>query len=198
LQTCTYSPQNRQAGSAFALRYILRRRSRRLMGAFVISPLLPVLPEEAQTAGSLCSTVVTPLHRSYGPLRHPLLFGRFPGVTGYTAYLAPPISQREEEGFSSCLARPCHRAAAITPLESSVVSASLRPSMLPSPYGNGLGLRCFRLSRLPVHSLALRPGDSQIVLSTTLSMGFRSLVSLLPAIQATRLLALALAGLTSR
>jgi len=32
--------------------------------------------------------------------------------------------------------------------------------MLPSPYGNGLGLRCFRLSRPPVRSLALRPGDS--------------------------------------
>jgi len=40
-------------------------------------------------------------------------------VTGYTAYLAPPISRREEEGFSSCLARPCHRAAATTPPESS-------------------------------------------------------------------------------
>src|SRR5215469_669035 len=39
LQTCTYSPQNRQAASAFALRYILRRSSCRPMGAFVISPL---------------------------------------------------------------------------------------------------------------------------------------------------------------
>src|SRR5215469_12774411 len=89
------------------------------MGAFVISPLLPVLPEEAQTAGSLCSTDIAPLHRSYGPLRNPLLLGRLPGVTGYTTYLAPPISRWEEEGFSSCLARPCHRAAATTPPESS-------------------------------------------------------------------------------
>jgi hypothetical protein len=103
------------------------------MGAFVISPLLSVLPEEAQTAGPLCSTDIAPCHRSYEPLRHPLPFGRFPGVTGYTAYLAPPLSLREEEGFSSCLARPCHRAAATTPPESSIVSASLRASMLPSP-----------------------------------------------------------------
>ena len=29
---------------------------------------------------------------------------------GYTAYLAPSISRRDEEGFSSCLACPCHHA----------------------------------------------------------------------------------------
>jgi len=78
-----------------------------------------VLSEEAQTAGPLCSTDITPCHCFYGPLRHNLPVGRLPGVTGYTAYLAPPLSRREEEGFSSCLARPCHRAAATTPPESS-------------------------------------------------------------------------------
>src|ERR1017187_6591768 len=35
---------------------------------------------------------------------------RFPGVPGYAAYLAPPISRRDEEGLSSCSARPCHHA----------------------------------------------------------------------------------------
>ena len=40
---------------------------------------------------------------------------RFPGVTGYTTYLAPPISRWDEDGFSSCLACPCHRAAPTTP-----------------------------------------------------------------------------------
>ena len=30
-----------------------------------------------------------------GPSRHPLVFGRLPGVAGYTAYLAPAISRRE-------------------------------------------------------------------------------------------------------
>src|SRR5947207_5929864 len=38
----TYSPQKRQAGSAFALTYRLLLRSCKLMGAFVISPLPPV------------------------------------------------------------------------------------------------------------------------------------------------------------
>jgi hypothetical protein len=51
----------------------------------------------------------------YGPSRHRLVFGRFPGVSGYTAYLAPPISRRDVDGFSSCLACPCHRATAVYP-----------------------------------------------------------------------------------
>src|ERR1039458_3698062 len=36
-------------------------------------------------------------------------------IPGYTIYLAPVISRRDEEGFSSCLACPCHRAVASTP-----------------------------------------------------------------------------------
>src|SRR6516164_11661274 len=63
-------------------------------------------------AGPLRSTDITPLPHYSGPSRHPLVFGRLPGVAGYTAYLAPAISRRDEEGFSSCLACPCHRAVA--------------------------------------------------------------------------------------
>ena len=40
------------------------------------------------------------------------------------------------------------------------VSLSFRLTMLPSPYGCGLGLRGFSLSGPPVRSLSLRPGDS--------------------------------------
>ena len=58
---------------------------------------------------------VTPLHRSYGPIRHPLVVDRFPGCAGYTIYPSPAISRRDEEGFSSCSACPCHRAVASTP-----------------------------------------------------------------------------------
>src|ERR1019366_8516401 len=61
------------------------------------------------------STDITPLHRYCGPIRHPLAVDRFPGCAGYTIYLAPAISRRDEEGFSSCLACPCHRAVASTP-----------------------------------------------------------------------------------
>jgi hypothetical protein len=66
-------------------------------------------------AGPLRFTGVTPLHRYCGPGRHPLAFDRFPGFASYTVYLAPAISHRDEEGFSSCLACPCHRAVAYTP-----------------------------------------------------------------------------------
>jgi hypothetical protein len=53
------------------------------------------------------------------------------------------------------------------------VSISFRPTMLPSPYGWGLGLRGFSLSGPPVRSLSLRPGGSLTVPKTALSMGFR-------------------------
>jgi hypothetical protein len=66
-------------------------------------------------AGPLGSADITPLQRYYGPSRRPLVFGRLPGVAGYTAYLPPAISRRDQEGFSSCSACPCHRAVASTP-----------------------------------------------------------------------------------
>ena len=49
------------------------------MGAFVISPLPPVLLELLQTAGLLRSTEITPLRGYYEPLRNPLVFHRLPG-----------------------------------------------------------------------------------------------------------------------
>src|SRR5215217_1318958 len=52
--------------------------------------------ETLQMAGPLRSTDIAPLHRYCRPIRHPLVFGRFPGVPGYTAYLAPAISRRDE------------------------------------------------------------------------------------------------------
>jgi hypothetical protein len=62
LQTWTYSPQKRQDGSAFALTYIPRLRSCKLLDAFVMSSLPPILSRKLQTAGPLRSTGVTRLH----------------------------------------------------------------------------------------------------------------------------------------
>ena len=187
MQTWTSIPQKRQDGSAFALTYILRLSSCNDIGAFVISPLPYVLVEESCAAGPLCSTGVTPLQRSYPPSRHRLVFGRFPGVSGYTTYLAPAISRRDEDGFSSCLACPCHRAASNTPPESAAVSASLRRPILPSPKLRGLGLRILNVTGPPVSSLALRPGDSLTTPKVAWSISFRLFVSSLPVIQATGL-----------
>src|SRR5215212_955635 len=83
------------------------------MGAFIISPLPPVLMEEIRTVGPLRSTGITPLRRYYGPIRHPLVVSRFPGAAGYTAYPDSAVSGRDEEGFSSCSACPGRRAVAI-------------------------------------------------------------------------------------
>src|SRR5215510_9015929 len=113
----TYRPQKRQVGSAFALTYRLRLRSCILMGAFLISPLPPMLLEPLQTAGSLGSTDITPLLRYYGPIRHPLAFPPPSRFTVIRFLHAPPISRRDEEGFSSCSVHPCHRAVATTPPE---------------------------------------------------------------------------------
>ena len=74
------------------------------MGDFVISPLSRLLTKELCAAGPLCSTGVAPFQRYYGPSRHRLVFDRFPGASGYAVYLAPSISRRDEDGFSSCLA----------------------------------------------------------------------------------------------
>ena len=88
------------------------------------------------------------------------LSAHFPLFTVIEPTLLRKISSRGEEGFSSCSACPCHRAVATTPPEWMAVSISFRRSMLPSPYGCGLGLWGFALSGPPMRSLSLRPGDS--------------------------------------
>jgi len=131
----------RQDSSAFTLTYILRLRSCRRTGDFIISPLPPFLTEKLRAAGPLRSAGITPLHRYYGPSRHRLAFSSLPGTPGYRTYLAPPISRWGEDGFSSCSACPCHRAAPTTPPEWCAASVSLRHIILPSPRSRGLGLR---------------------------------------------------------
>ena len=68
--------------------------------------------------------------------------------------------------------------------------------MLPSPLRGGLGLWTFALSRPPMRSLSLRPDDLLTIPRMALSIGFRNSVSFLPAIQASRPLTFALAGLS--
>src|SRR3954447_11843887 len=64
--------------------YSLRLRSCRLMGAFVISPLPPLLNQTRYAARPLGSASITPPLRYYGPSRRRLAFSRFPGCAGYT------------------------------------------------------------------------------------------------------------------
>jgi len=89
-------------GSAFTLAYILRLRSCRSMGAFIMSPLPPIIGEEVMnsrapwlhgrySASSLLRTPPPPSQSSTD----------FPVDTGYTVYLAPSISRWDEDGQSS-------------------------------------------------------------------------------------------------
>src|SRR5215211_39183 len=97
--------------------------------------------------------------------------------TGYTTYLAPLVSQWDEEGFSSCSACPCFHAVAPTPPEWSAASASVRRPMLPSPsrlQARPLGLFTFGATDAFACATAWKLAPiPQMVLSS----GFRELVS---------------------
>src|SRR6266571_282385 len=71
-----------------------------------------------------------------------------------------------------------------------VMPCCLRPTL------EGSASEVYFLSRPPMGSLSLRPGDSLTIPRMALSIGFRNSVSFLPAIQAKRLLTLTLVGLS--
>ena len=166
------------------------------MGAFLISPLPPVLTQALCAAGSLDSTGVTPLHSYSGPSRHRLVFDRFPGCTGYTANLlhrflggtrtASPVARH---ALVTVLPLPprrsdvSHRSGCDTP-------CCLRPNTEGSASGSSI------LSRPPVGSLSLRPGDSLTIPWMALSVGSNCFISSTAATQATGLLTPPLVGLT--
>jgi hypothetical protein len=167
-----------------------------MMSAFIKALLPPVLSEVLRTAGSLRSTDVTPFPRYCGPIRHPLVVGRFPGVAGYTAYPASAISGRDKEGFSSCSMFPGHHAVANHP-----AGATRRinwPATNCTAFALQLRARPPELLTFEAtaRSLALRPGNLQPSRGWRCRGASGSSVSLRPALRATRLPILAPAGLT--
>jgi hypothetical protein len=95
-----------------------------------------------ETAGSLRSLGITPVHRYFESFRHPsdilLAFLPFPGSTGYRSDLLQSLSLWDEEGFSSCVTlSPCP----YHPPERHVASVSARHAMLPSSVGRRFGFR---------------------------------------------------------
>src|SRR6266480_614650 len=100
-----------------------------------ISPLPPMLFEPLQTAGSPLSTGITPLHRYYGPLQLPLVFHRFPGVSGYTIFCSADFSSGRG-GSLQLLSVSLPSCCRFYPARvKTAASVSLRRSMLLSPSG---------------------------------------------------------------
>ena len=132
-----------------------------------------------ETAGSLRSLGVTPVHRYCKPFRHLLAFLPLPGLAGYRSDLLQSISLWDEEGFSSCSTCPYHRAVPTTPPKWHV--ASVQPATCHAAFAPNEGARPSDLSfvsRPPVGLLSLRPGDSLTILRMALSAGFIGFVIL--------------------
>ena len=101
----------------------------------------------------------------------------FPGPPVYAVYLAPSISRRDEDGFSSCLACPCHRAVPTTPPEGCASSDTLATHPVAFVrHEKTRPLGSIFLSGPPMGSLVLRPGDSLTILKMALSVSFIRLV----------------------
>ena len=167
--------QQRPDCSAFTLAYILRLRSCRPTDAIIKSPLPPITDEEVMNsrvpslhgrypASSLLRTRPPPSRlRSISrwmPVIRPTLLRRFLGGTR----TASPVAQRI---LVTVLPLPPRRS------ESTRRSGFVDPCCLrPNREGSATGV--FKVSRPPVGSLTLRPGDSLTIPWTALSVGFRS------------------------
>jgi hypothetical protein len=99
------------------------------------------LIEELPTAGSFAPRALPRFRATTNPSATLSSSADFPVSPVIRPTPLPPLSRRDEEGFSSCSTRPCHRAVALTPPEQPAASASVRRAVVPSPLARGLGLR---------------------------------------------------------
>ena len=147
--------------SAFALTYILRLRSCKLMDAFVISSLPSLI------VGDITNSRAPLLHGHYSAsslLRTHPPPSRLRSISRLSRLYDLPCSGDFSPGRGGLLQllgmslSPCCR---FHPAEVKVPHRSdFGCPMLPSPYGCGLGPRGHSLSRPHSRSLSLRPGDS--------------------------------------
>ena len=122
---------------------------------------------------------------TYGPIRHPHASVPLPGVVGYRNGLAPSISPRGVEGFSSCFTCPYHRATVGHPAGVDSRISQIRQPMLPSPKQRELDLQISSISGPHYVHLRCGPVTRSPLRGAALSMSFKCLVSRTPVIQAT-------------
>jgi hypothetical protein len=153
------------------------------MGAVIIHPCLPFVGVLASSRASSLRGHY-PLHCYYWPLRHPLVFHRFPGDASYTVSCSADFSpgrvgllQLLYVSLSSCCRyRPARVSRRISQFASVHTAFALRPRA--RPLGPGF-------SGSPVRSLSLRPNDSLTIPMMALLIDFIRFVSSTNAIQAT-------------
>ena len=120
-------------------------------GCFYHSPLPPWVSENCKQQGPFAPRTLLRFTATMSPSATLSSSTDFLG-SPVIRFAAPPISRRDEEGFSSCLAHPCHRAAANTPPECSVASVSCGGPYCLRPFGAGSAPGAFGFSRpLCVH-----------------------------------------------
>ena len=183
--------------SAFPLTYILRLRSCRLMGAFIMTPL-PSLVDE----GVMCS-------------RTPSLHGRYP-ASSLLRTQPPPSRLRPFSRALRLYSLPCSAdfsagrgrllqllGMPLSPCRSCYPAGAARRFSQIATYRSAFAHRqearppdFYFLTRLPLGSLALRPGDLLTIPKMAWSAGFTRFVSSTGAAQATGPLTFAPVGLT--
>ena len=143
--------------------YRLFLRSCKLIGVIIIHPCFPCCQSHRIQQGPFAPRTLLRLIATMDPSDSLSPSTDFP-VIPVIRLPAPQISPRDEEGLSSCLARPCHRAVAKTPPECKPPRRSgcngpccLRPADESSASGS-------KFSRPFLRSLSLRPDDSLTIL----------------------------------
>src|SRR6516225_6301927 len=128
----TYSPQKRQAGSAFALMYRLLRRSCTLIGVFVIPPVPSVLLESLPSSrapllhGHYAASQLTTCPSATLSSSTVFLFGQLYGFPAPPSFLAGRGGLLQSLDMSLLPCCPYH------PPEWHVASVSPRHVILPS------------------------------------------------------------------
>jgi hypothetical protein len=153
-------------------------------GCFYHSPLPPWVSENCKQQGPFAPRTLLRFFATMSPSATLSSSTDFLG-SPVIRFAAPSISRRDEEGFSSCLAHPCHRAAANTPPECPTASVSCGGPCCLRPFAAGSAPGAFGFSRPPMRSLLLRPDDSLTIPKMALSIGFIRFVSSANAILAT-------------
>src|ERR1700738_2829262 len=169
----TYSPQKRQADSAFALMYRLLLRSCKLMGVFVISPLPSFF------VGVVASSRAPSLHGHYAAsqlLRAPPPPSRLPPFSWVRQLYGFPASAIFMTGRGGLLQLLYMSLSPCCPYHPAGVScrfgqpAPCHAAFAPKERARPPDLSF--VSRPPVGLLSLRPGDLLTILKMALSVGF--------------------------